>query len=326
LITGVTGFAGSHLAEALLNRGDVVLHGTSRRPEWPAELVHLATRVTLHPCDLAAGGQALLDLLREARPDCIYHLAGYAAVGRSFREPDAAWDGNLLATRRLYEAVASWGGKPRIVYVGSGLIYGDAIPDRPQDEDTPLLPASPYAASKAAADLLSYQATRDPGLDIVRVRPFNHIGPRQSPQFALAHFAQQLAAIECGLQPGVLETGDLSPCRDLTDVRDTVQAYVLLMARGRRGGAYNVASGWNWSMRDVLDALLRLSTAKVEMRQRADLVRPTEQHVAQADAGRLRRETGWQPHYGFEQTIADTLEYWRRRTRDERALGSRYAG
>jgi GDP-4-dehydro-6-deoxy-D-mannose reductase len=316
LITGATGFAGSHLAEALLARGGCLLYGISRH-DWPADLAHLGRAVTLRPCDLSAGWPALLELLREARPDRIYHLAGYAAVGRSFREPDAAWDGNLQATRRLYEAVAAWGGKPRILYVGSGLVYGDGDADWPQDEETPLRPASPYAASKAAADLLSYQVTRDPGLDVVRARPFNHIGPRQSPQFAAAHFAQQLAAIERGLQPPVLETGDLSPSRDLTDVRDTVLAYVLLMEKGERGEAYNVASGRNWSMRDVLDRLLALGRVRVEVRQRAELVRPTEQHAVRADAGRLTRATGWRPRYALDQTLFETLAYWRRRVKGE---------
>ena len=323
LITGATGFAGSHLAEALLSRGNFVLFGTGRQPSWPGELDHLAERLTYRPCDLAAGGPPLLDLLREASPDQVYHLAGYAAVGRSFREPDAAWDGNLLATRRLYEAVASWGGRPRILYVGSGLVYGEGTTSRPLDEDAPLCPASPYAASKAAADLLSYQVTRDPGLDVVRARPFNHIGPRQSPQFALAHFAQQLAAIEHGLRPPVLETGDLSPCRDLTDVRDTVVAYVLLMEKGRGGEVYNIASGHSVSMGDVLTRLLRLSKSRVEVRQRADLVRPTEQHVSRADAGRLCRETGWRPSYRLDQTLADTLEHWRRSTKQEVAINGR---
>src|SRR5262249_34841146 len=146
-------------------------------------------------------------LLRETAPDQIYHLAGFAQPGRSFNEPDAAWAGNLGVTRTLYDAVIRWGRSPRIVFVGSGLIYGNPVTaDAMQNEETPLRPNSPYAASKAAADLASYQYSCHPGLDIIRARPFNHIGPRQSPQYAIAHFAQQLAGIERKQAPPVLET------------------------------------------------------------------------------------------------------------------------
>src|SRR5439155_14363087 len=213
LITGITGFAGGHLAEALLARGDVRLFGISRSGLWTSPWRHLAQRVTLRPCDLCDRA-AVEELLRDVQPERIYHLAGYAHVGRSLAEPDAAWAGNLTATRYLYEAVAGSGSRPRILFVGSGMVYGDPRSnDRAHVESDPLLPANAYAASKAAADLVSYQFTRGPGLDIVRVRPFNHVGPRQAPEYAVAHFAQQIAAIEQGRQPPVLETGNLEPQR-----------------------------------------------------------------------------------------------------------------
>ena len=205
----------------------------------------MAPHMTLRACDLC-DRDAVEAALRDIRPQQIYHLAGYAQVGRSFDEPDVAWSGNLTATRALYEATARWGGRPRILFVGSGLVYGDPDgPDQSQDENCLLRPNSPYAASKAAADLLSYQTAVNPGLDIVRARPFNHIGPRQSSQFAVANFARQAAAIERGELPPVLETGNLGSRRDMTDVRDTVAAYVLLMQKGRSGEAYNVGSGQN---------------------------------------------------------------------------------
>ncbi len=235
LVTGATGFAGGWLAEALAARGDGQLFGLCRRPVWPAEWAHLAPHVTLRACDLC-DRDAVETALRDIDPQEIYHLAGYAQVGRSFEEPDAAWDGNLTATRSLYEAAARWGGRPRILFVGSGLVYGEpAVPDESQNETCLLRPTSPYAASKAAADLLSYQTALNPGLEIVRARPFNHIGPRQSSQFAVANFARQAAAIERGEAPPVLETGNLDSRRDMTDVRDTVAAYVLLMRKGRPG-------------------------------------------------------------------------------------------
>jgi GDP-4-dehydro-6-deoxy-D-mannose reductase len=312
LVTGVTGFAGGYLAEALLAREETAVHGLSRRGEWPVGWRHLVGRVALTACDLTDSA-AVEGVLRRVQPKRIFHLAGYPHVGQSFREPDAAWAGNLGATRALYEAVARWGGQPRILFIGSGLVYGPgASPDEAQDERGLLRPASPYAASKAAADLVSYQFTCNPGLDIVRARPYNHTGPRQSPQFALPHFAKQLAAIERGQSPPVLQTGNLSPRRDLTDVRDMVHAYLLLMDKGRTGEAYNIGSGQTVSMQYVVDRLLVLSGLTVEVRPRAELVRATDQAVVRADPTKVRQEIGWSPRYPLDQTLRDTLDYWRK--------------
>jgi GDP-4-dehydro-6-deoxy-D-mannose reductase len=311
LITGVTGFAGGHLAEFLLSQGRVEIAGTSRRAKWPDQWRHLSTKIKLHPCDLSSRVD-LEALIRDLCPNEIYHLAGYAHVGESFKEPDAAWSGNLTATRRLYETIEAYGEKVRIVAIGSGQVYGDTDSFDPgPDEQAPFRPLSPYAASKAAADLAGYQFSRAAGLDVVRVRPFNHIGPRQSAEYAVAHFAQQIAAIELGQQPALLETGNLAPRRDLTDVRDMVRAYALLMERGRSGEVYNAGSGEAHSMQDVVDHLLSLARVKIEVRQASDLVRTTETNVVCANASKLRRETGWSPQYSFRQTLADILTYFR---------------
>src|SRR5262249_28089620 len=253
-------------------------------------------------------------VLREVAPERIYHLAGYPHVGRSFQDPEAAWQGNLSATRCLYEAVLRWGGPPRILPGGSGLIYGD--PERPDQvftEDSPLRPTSPYAASKAAADLVGYQVTRSHSLDVVRARPFNHIGPRQSPQFAVANFARQLAEIRRGNRPPLLETGDLGSHRDLTDVRDVAAAYVLLMERGQSGEAYNVGSGTSYSMQTVLDRLVTLAGVEVTVRRRTDLLRRADTQQVLVSADRLKTETGWSPRYDLQQTLQDTLQYWSNR-------------
>jgi GDP-4-dehydro-6-deoxy-D-mannose reductase len=317
LVTGVSGFAGSYLAEALLDQDGVQLFGTSRRGQWPVELPHLAERVIVHRWQLgdAAGIEAIL---REVQPEQIYHLAGYSNAGQSLREPEAAWADNLAGTRCLYEAVQRWGGRPRILYVGSGLVYGDLKDSgSAHDESSPFQPSSPYAASKAAADSLSEQYARCAGLEIVRVRPFNHIGPRQTPEYSVAHFAQQLAAIEGGKQAPVLETGNLEPRRDLTDVRDMVEAYMLLMAHGRTGEAYNAGTGRTHSIRDVLERLLALAQLKIEVRQRPGLVRSRDTMVICANARKLRNETGWRPQRTLEETLADILAYWRRRLAGE---------
>jgi GDP-4-dehydro-6-deoxy-D-mannose reductase len=311
LITGVTGFVGGHLAEALRARGEEVV-GVARHPAWPTAWRHLAGNVELRGCDVGDGA-AVEAVLREVRPERIYHLAGYAQVGRSFAEADAAWAANLGATRALYEAVIRWGGRPRILFVGSGQVYGAADePGQMFDEVCLLRPTTPYAASKAAADLLSYQVARAPGLDIVRARPFNHIGPGQSLGFVVADFCRQVAAISLGRAAPVLETGNLEPRRDFTDVRDVVRAYVLLAERGRSGEAYNIGTGQTWSMRDVVDHLTSVAGVAVEVRQRADLVRAADAAAIRADAGKLRRETGWAPALALEQTLRDTLEYWRK--------------
>lgn len=325
LVTGCTGFAGGYLTEALLAQEGVEVVGVSRHAQWPRHWRHLANQVRLRVCDLGER-KGIEAVLRETEPDHIYHLAGYANTGQSFRDPDAAWSGNLATTRNLYEAIVRWGGRPRVLYVSSGLVYD--VPEGPDplvDEDRPLRPVSPYAASKAAADLASYQYSRAPGLDIVRVRPFNHIGPRQSPEYAVANFARQIAAIEKGREPPVVETGDLTPRRDLTDVRDMVQAYLLLLAKGRSGEAYNVGSGTAFSMQEILDRLVALAHVRVEVRQKAQKLRLTETSALRADCTRLRSETGWQPSFALEQTLIDTLDYWRAnvsRGGKERALDS----
>lgn len=311
LITGATGFVGGHLAESLRARQDYLLFGIDRQGQWPTTWRHLEKQVRLIACDLV-DQTAVAACLAEIRPDQIYHLAGYAHAGQSFQEIEAAWAGNLTATLRLYEAVRSWGGSPRILYVGSGLIYGDPEgAGKAQDESTPLYPVSPYAASKAAADLASFQYTRAPGLDIVRVRPFNHIGPRQSPQYAVAHFAKQIAAMERGQAPPILKTGNLTPLRDLTDVRDMVEAYRLLLLHGQTGEAYNAGSGVTHSMQEVVDRLRARARIPIEVQPQDELKRGTETAALLCDAAKLRTATGWQPQIAFEQTLADILEYWR---------------
>lgn len=311
LITGMTGFGGGFLAEALLEKSGSKIAGIARENRRRRDTQHLQERVELHAFDLCDGAR-IEALLRQFQPEQIYHLAGYAHVGQSFKEPQLAWNGNLHATLALYDAVHRWGGKPRILYISSGQIYGEPeSADQAFDERSPLRPSSPYGASKAAADLTSYQYTRSPGLDIVRVRPFNHIGPRQSPDYAVAHFAKQIADIERERRPAILETGNLRPLRDLTDVRDMVRAYVLLMEKGRTGEVYNAAAGEVHSMQSVLDRLLRLARVRVEVRQQAAQVRATDVGVIRADSGKLRRETGWSPVISLDQTLTDILEYWR---------------
>lgn len=311
LITGITGFVGGHLAEHLVAGGGHALFGVSRRGQWPAALAHLAPRVNLSALDLCEQ-ERVEAAIRDARPDWIIHLAGYANTGGSFREPERAWTENLTATRALYDAVAHSGLRPRMLFVSTGLIYGE--PDRPDeacDEFTTLKPASPYAASKAAADLVSYQYSRSHGLDVVRVRLFNQIGPRQSADFAVPNFARQIAAAEAGNQPPVVETGDLSAKRDITDVRDIVATFPLLLEKGIRGEAYNAARGDSYRIQDLLDRLVALSRIPIQVNQKVEPGRKADTAATRADVRKLRAATGWQPRIPLDRSLADILDHWR---------------
>jgi GDP-4-dehydro-6-deoxy-D-mannose reductase len=312
LVTGVTGFVGCHLARTLLAQGGVDVVGLSLQTTWPGGAEDLSPRVCLFHGDLC-NSPSLEAILHEVQPAQIYHLAGYADVGRSFSEVELAWTGNLVATRSLYDAVVRWGGRPRILYVSSGAIYGEPQDRRRLvDEQCVLRPNSPYAASKAAADLASYQYACTTGLDIVRARPFNHIGPGQSPRYAAANFARQIAAIERGRQPPCLRVGNLWAERDFTDVRDVVRAYLALMKHGQPGEAYNIGSGRTVTIQACLDHLVQLSQVAVTVEADPQLIRRVETATIRVDNTLLRQATGWIPQYSLEQTLADTLIYWRR--------------
>ncbi len=311
LITGITGFVGGHLVEALV-QGNHALFGYCRQGMWPSSLEHLTDKAVLFSGELAFSSGVEV-VLRQARPDWVMHLAGYANPGRSYQEADRCWHDNVTATRSLYDAITRSGLSPRILYVSTGLIYGE--PDEPDgacDEKTTLKPATPYAVSKAAADLMSYQYTRNPGLDIVRVRLFNQIGPRQSADYAAANFARQIAAAEAGQQAPVIETGDLSARRDITDVRDMVAAFPLLLKTGKTGEAYNAGRGQTYPIQDLLEKLIAMARVKVEVRQSVESNRKADTTVTRADAGKLHKTTGWIPRIPLEQTLNDILSYWRK--------------
>ena len=303
LITGITGFAGRYLARALAARGEAVW-GIARQPV-------ALPGATLWAGDL--GDTALLArLLQEAQPTHIYHLAGYTHAGRSFKEPEATWHGNLTLTLRLLDAIAQYTPAARLLWVGSGLVYGQPVDSSlPVHEEIALRPDTPYAVSKAAADLAAFAAWKARGLAVVRARPFNHTGPEQSPEFAIPSFARQLVAIERGERPPVLEVGDLQTYRDISDVRDVIDAYLALMDRGQAGEAYNVASGVSRSMRTILDEMVALTGLAIEVRTRADLLRPSEQTMIQVDTQKIRNAIGWVPRFSLQQTLADTLHAWR---------------
>jgi GDP-4-dehydro-6-deoxy-D-mannose reductase len=314
LVTGATGFVGGHLIRMALSRPGVEILGLSRTGRMPGDLSDLADRVKLVSLDLL-DRPALRRLLAGEKPTHIVHLAGVASLPRAQKDPLAAWEANLTATLHLYQELVELNLSARFLYVSTGQVYGNHFGDVVLGEDTPFRPNNPYAASKLAADLAGYQYSVNPGLDILRARPFNHIGPGQTAEYAVGNFARQLVAIERGEQEPMLEVGNLQPRRDITDVRDIVAAYLLLLEKGEKGQAYNVASGETLSMQEILDRLIALTGLKVEVRVRSDLVRAVDLSVPQVDTSRLRQTTGWKPSISLDRTLRDVLDGWRNQSK-----------
>lgn len=311
LVTGVSGFVGGHLAEHLAAEGDLVV-GVSSSGKWPAEVAHVGRSVRIERFDLIDSGEdELAELLRRKQPEVIYHLAAQSNPQQSVSDPRGTWALNLGGSLNLLEAVKASGQKPRVILVSSGTCYGDPAPEFiPVREDCPMRPNNPYAASKAAADLLGIQHHLGHGTDVVIVRPFNHAGPRQSPRYVLAGLAAQVADVEAGRRECV-EVGNLDVIRDFTDVRDVVRAYRLLASRGKPGEIYNLGVERGTKIADALEHLRSLATRAVAVRVDPARVRPVDLPFLVADAGKLRGATGWEPGFTIEQTLADMLEFCR---------------
>lgn len=321
LITGINGFVGGHLADHLLSEGRYEVWGLARAPERaPAGL---SGRIGLVYADLN-DAQATAQALLAVRPALVFHLAGQPFVPESFRDPAGTFITNVLGTLHLFLPIIEHRLPVRVLVVGTNEEYGAITPDDlPIDEDTPLRPANPYGVSKAAQSLLAQQYALSHGLDVVCVRPFTHIGPRQNERFVTAAFARQIARIEFGLQPPVMQVGNLSAQRDFTDVRDMVRAYALVAEHGERGVVYNAGSGRAVMIRDLLDLLLRASTASIEVQVNPDLMRPIDIPVVICDPRRLQARTGWAPRIPLQQTLHDILAYWRETVRGDLAQPAR---
>ena len=313
LITGVTGFAGSHLVDYLLTRNDCQIFGIQRWRSRTENIEHFADRITLLECDLR-DATSTRDTLERVRPDWIFHLAAQSFVPTSWIAPTESLTTNVLAQVNLLEAVRHMGLACRIQLACSSEEYGMVFPDEvPIKETNPLRPLSPYAVSKVAQDMLGYQYWMSWKVDCVRTRGFNHEGPRRGPVFVASDFAKQIADIEKGKKPPVLHVGNLEAKRDFTDVRDMVRAYWLALEKCKSGEAYNICSGKAWSIRQLLDHLLSLTKTKIEVRQDPARLRPSDVPILLGDASKFRAETGWEPTIRFEQTLYDMLEHWRSR-------------
>lgn len=310
LITGSTGFVGRHL-QTYLNavHPDAELHGT----KYDLSEQSPNGQITLHALDLRDDA-GCVDILRAVRPDQIYHLAAQSSPRRSFEIPWETIEHNVLAQLNVFQACLRTQLQPRILVVSSADIYGHVQPDEiPISEDAPLRPGNPYSVSKATQDLLALQYHISYKLPIVRVRPFNHIGPGQRLGFVATDFASQIAAIEQGQCEPQIQVGNLDAARDFTDVRDIVRAYHLVMTSGVPGQVYNVASGVARTVESLLRTLLSLSTATIGVKRDPARMLPSDVPIVCGDSRRLRELTNWQPQIPFEHTLRDILDDWRTR-------------
>ncbi|HSH58890.1 MAG TPA: GDP-mannose 4,6-dehydratase [Acidimicrobiales bacterium] len=287
LVTGGSGFVGSWLRAHLEEMGDEVLSpGDELDVTEPASVERALTG---------------------ACPDAVYHLAGLAHVGRSWEEPLRFFETNAVGTLHVLDAARRCRSVPRVLLVSSAEVYGAVQPEElPLTEERPMRPVTPYAASKAAAEMVGMQAHLGWGLPVIRARPFNHLGPGQAPTFAVPALAGRvLSALRTG--SGVLRTGNLSARRDFTDVRDVVRAYRLLVARGEAGAAYNVCSGRDVSMEQVVNHLMAISGAELRMEPDPELMRLVDVPALRGDASRLEAETGWSPEVPLEESLTAVM-------------------
>jgi GDP-4-dehydro-6-deoxy-D-mannose reductase len=293
----------------LLEATDWEIAGTVFGPY--GNIADLCGHLELYPAELSRL-DVVTFVLEQAKPDAIFHLAAQPLVSASRRNPWGTLETNIRMQLSLLEGVAQVKPDCRVLVVGSSEEYGQVSPgDLPVDEDTPLRPMNAYALSKVAQDLMGLQYHLVDKLHIVRVRPFNHIGPRQRLGFVVADFASQIAAAEAGLQPPVIAVGNLDARRDFSDVRDVVQAYAALMTHGAPGQVYNVGAGKSHSIQEILDTLLAMSRVPIEVRQDPDRMRPSETPDIVCDATRIRALCGWQTTIPLEQSLRDVLDYWR---------------
>jgi GDP-4-dehydro-6-deoxy-D-mannose reductase len=310
LVTGARGFVGSHLIE-LLRREEpaTTVHGiVSPRGSLPAAP---APGARLFEADLDDPA-AVAAVVAEARPDAIVHLAGQSSVQQSWLDPGGTLRTNVLGVVHVLDAARQAGLRPAVLVVGSAEEYGAvAEAELPIRETAPLRPASPYAVSKAAQGALALLYGPAGGMRVVLTRTFHHTGPGRGEAFAESSFARQIAEIERGLRPPLIEVGNLDAVRDFTDVRDVVRAYRLLVEKGEAGQVYNVCSGRPRAIREMLEILLGASTARVEVRVDPARLRQADVKAQVGDPSRLLAATGWEPRIPLERSLGDLLADWR---------------
>jgi GDP-4-dehydro-6-deoxy-D-mannose reductase len=304
LVTGATGFAGSHLLDDLLRDHPTVAAWAN--PGGAAGAAH--ARVRWQSVDLV-DRQAVARAIADLRPSIVYHLAGAAHVGDSWADPVRPLRVNTLGTHHLLEAIRGAELHCPVLVAGSALVYRPSL--EALDEDSPIGPPNPYGLSKLTQEVV---AARDAWSPVFLARPFNHAGPRQSPAYVASAFAKQIAEIEAGVAAPVVSVGNLEARRDLTDVRDTVRAYRLLIEKGRPARPYNICSGRAYRVGDLLETMRSLARTRIEVVVDPKRMRPSDVPLVLGNPTRIANEVGWQATIPIEQTLRDLLEYWRQRT------------
>jgi len=294
MVTGLDGFVGRHVKRAVEDSRD-------RRFELvePRSAIELTEPATLKQA------------IEETRPDSVLHLAAQSFIPASVKDPRATYEVNFFGTLNLLQTLKAGGFRGRMLYVGSADAYG-AVRDEdlPILESHPLRPRTPYGVSKAAAELLCYQWTQDQGFDIVMSRPFNHLGPGQAEHFVVPDFAKQIMEIKLGRREPVIKVGAIDVTRDFTDVRDVALAYLALMEQGSRGEVYNVCSGREYSIREVLDELIRLAGVECKIVGEDSRLRAAEHRRSRGSFDKLKKCTGWQPRIAMTDSLRDVLAHW----------------
>jgi GDP-4-dehydro-6-deoxy-D-mannose reductase len=318
LVTGITGFAGSHLADLLLEKGKYEVHGLK---QWNLTRMrnvrHILDKIIWHECDIT-DPVSVRNVLKEIKPDKIYHLAAESAVAPSWDHPTHYMNVNYCGTVNFLDAIKELGMNPRFLIPGSGEEYGDIKESElPISEDTVLRPVNPYSVTKIAQDLIGYVYYRSYGLNIIRTRAFNHEGPRRDNFFGISSYAYQIARIEQGKQEPVIKVGYIDDKRNFTHIRDLVEAYYLAMEKCKPGELYLIGSEEQshiHTFREVLNLLLdksKLDKKKVKIETEPKFVRPTNVPRLIGDTRKFRDLTGWKPKIPFDQILNDVLEYWR---------------
>lgn len=307
LVIGAAGFVGSYLIDEMHSCG-MEAYATKLSHE---QLQHEHAKVyDLDILDKAA----IVTLLLEIRPDYIFHLAAQSSVGLSWKDPGLTVDVNIKGSINVMDAVRELYYKPRVLLIGSGEEYGHIRPgETPIREDNLLRPGNIYAATKACQNMIGSIYAQAYDMQLMLVRSFNHIGPGQAPMFVVSDFCKQVAEIEKGLREPVMYVGNLAAKRDFTDVRDVVRAYVKLIQQGAPGETYNMGSGHAVEIRKILDMIISLSESEIRVEIDPNKIRPVDVPIIEADITKLHELTGWEPQIGLEQTIRDTLDYWRKR-------------
>ncbi|HEY5601073.1 MAG TPA: GDP-mannose 4,6-dehydratase [Patescibacteria group bacterium] len=313
LITGIAGFAGSHMSELLLDKGWKV-YGIARWRSKKENITHIENKINLVEADLL-DSHSLDNITSEIKPDVIFHLAAQSYVPSSWISPSVTLEINVVGSSNLFEAVRKNKLNCPIQIACSSEEYGLVKPDEvPVKEENPLRPLSPYAVSKVAMDYLGYQYTQSYNLNIIRTRGFNHTGPRRGEVFAESTFAKQIAEIEKGKKEAVIKVGNLEAQRDYTDVRDMVRAYLLATEKCEAGEVYNICSGKAWKIKDVLKLLMDMSkVANIKIQEDPTRMRPSDVPILIGDNSKFVKMTGWKPQIPFEKTMEDLLNYWRER-------------